>query len=169
MSDCDLVSKKLANRVAWSALGILLLTSVHHAYGAYIYSTPWRLHVVFVSALTAAAITGSLLVLGKRPTHSGVAFWVFTAVTLLMPVLAIGLFEGGYNHALKDALYFGGASTKLMRHLFPPPTYELPNNLFFEMSGVMQLIVGAMTGGCLYRFIRARRTTKVRARQAQAA
>jgi hypothetical protein len=67
---------------------------------------------------------------------------VFTAVVLVIPVAVIGLFEGAYNHALKNALYFAGASSTLMNLLFPPPTYELPNNALFEVSGVMQVGTG---------------------------
>jgi hypothetical protein len=151
-------SQHLASRVAWSALSVLLLTSVHHAYGAYVYDTPWRLHVVFVSVIVAALIFGSLLALQRWPTTVAgeIAFWVFAAVTLLFPVAGIGLFEGGYNHTLKDALYFTGASGALMHRMFPPPAYELPNDLLFEVTGVLQLVPGTITGYLLYLFVRRR-------------
>ena len=164
--------QRLASRVAWSALGVLLLTSVHHAYGAYIYNTLWRLHVVFVSAPVAAVIFGSLLALRRWPaTVAGeTAFWVFAIVTLLFPVAGIGLFEGGYNHTVKDALYLAGASGELMYRLFPPPTYELPNNLFFEVTGVLQLVPGIITGYLMYLFVRRRqRDAEARPEEVRAA
>ena len=148
-------SQHFVTRAGWSALGVLFLTSVHHAYGAYIYDTPWRLHVVYLSALVAAAIAGSILVLRWRPEWilSRVAFWFFVLVTLAMPVAMIGLFEGGYNHVAKDALYFSGASPALMSRLFPPPTYELPDDVFFEVTGVLQLFAGMLTGVKVYKAI----------------
>ncbi len=151
-------SQRLASRVAWSALSVLLLTSIHHAYGAYIYNTPWRLHVVFVSVPVAVAIFGSLLALRRWPaTIAGeAAVWVFAVVTLLFPVAGIGLFEGGYNHTVKDVLYLAGASGELMNRLFPPPTYELPNDAFFEVTGVLQVIPGIITGYLLYLFVKRR-------------
>lgn len=154
MDETKAASQKLTSRVTWSALGVLLLTCVHHAYGAYIYHTEWRLHVVFVSALAAAAIKISESGVQRRRSASdrGLSFWVFTSVTMLIPVLTIGLFEGGYNHALKNALYFSGCSMHVMRQLFPAPTYEMPNDAFFEVTGVMQLVAGTVAGSYLYRF-----------------
>jgi hypothetical protein len=151
-------SLNLLSRVTWNALAVLLLTTVHHVYGAYVYHTPWRLHVAFVSGFAATAIIGSLLVLREHTDDlvRQIAFWAFAGVTLVIPVAAIGLFEGGYNHALKDALYFAGASTSLMTRLFPPPAYEWPNNAFFEITGVMQLVPASLTGWLLYRLVRSR-------------
>jgi hypothetical protein len=153
-------SHQLMARVAWFALAVLLLTTVHHVYGAYVYDTPWRLHVGFVSGFAAAAILGALSVARRRrnDAFSDIAFWVFVVVTLVIPVLLIGLFEGGYNHVLKVALYFAGAPSPVMNRLFPPPTYERPDNLFFEITGVMQLVPGGFTGWFLYRLLRVRLT-----------
>jgi hypothetical protein len=155
----SIAADPITRRVLRMALAVLVLTSVHHAYGAYIYSTPWRLHVVFVSVLTAAVLMGSLLVLRRwsLSVAGEIAFWVFSAVVLVIPVAAIGLFEGGYNHAVKDALYFAGALPALMRRLFPPPAYELPNDVFFEVTGVLQFILGVATGRRLYSLIQNRR------------
>jgi hypothetical protein len=172
MSHFNSVSQKPANRVAWSALAVLLLTSVHHAYGAYIYDTPWRLHVVIVSVLAAVAIIGLSFALGKRSSNvaGGIAFWAFTLVTFVIPVVGIGLFEGGYNHAVKVAFYLAGASPALMHQLFPPSVYETPNDLFFEVTGMLQLVPGIITGYQLYRFVKAQqRTPEVRVDQAKAA
>jgi hypothetical protein len=151
-------SQNLLSRVTWYALTVLLLTTVHHVYGAYVYHTPWRLHVAFVSGVAAAAIIGSVLVLRRHADDVAdhLAFWAFVGVTLVLPVAAIGLFEGAYNHVLKDALYLAGASTSLMIRLFPPPAYELPNNAFFEITGVMQVVPASVTGWLLYRLVRSR-------------
>jgi hypothetical protein len=117
------------------ALALLLLTSVHHAYGAYVYQTPWRLHAVALAAVSAAAI----VLLGR--VQSRLAYWSAVALTLLVPIGLIGLFEGAYNHVLKNAFYFGGAGPGLMQRWFPAPTYELPNDVFFELTGVLQFFL----------------------------
>jgi hypothetical protein len=136
------------SRVMWSALAVLFLTSVHHAYGAYTFNTPWRLHVVPVAAFAAVAIVGSAAVFRRRvgDTVGTVAFWSLAIVTLAVPVLLFGAFEGVYNHAVKNILFLAGASIETMHRLFPPPTYELPSDLFFEATGVLQ-IVPAMAAG----------------------
>lgn len=151
-------SQNLLSRVTWYALTVLLLTTVHHVYGAYVYHTPWRLHVAYISGVAAAAIIGSVLVLRRHADDvtDRLAFWAFVGVTLVLPVAAIGLFEGVYNHVLKDVLYLAGASTSLMIRMFPPPAYELPNNAFFEITGVMQVVPASVTGWLLYRLVRSR-------------
>jgi hypothetical protein len=151
-------SQRLAARVVTNALAALVLTSVHHAYGAYIFHTPWRLNVLFVSGFAAGAIIGPFRLLRRRSEGviAQAAFWALSSITLLFPITIIGFFEGGYNYALKDALYFAGASPALMTTLFPPPTYELPNDVFFEVTGVLQLVVAITTGYQLYSLVRER-------------
>jgi hypothetical protein len=148
-----------AARVVHASLAALLLTSVHHVYGAYVYGTPWRAHVAYVSVVAAAVLAGSFVVLRRRAgTVAGaIALSILTVVTLAIPVVGIGLFEGGYNHALKNAVYFAGGSLPTMRRLFPPPAYEIPNDVFFEVTGVLQLFLGAAAGRRLYQLLAARR------------
>ncbi len=150
--------RQLFARVTWATLAVLLLTSAHHVYGAYLYHTPWRVHVAYVSAATAAVIAASLLIIRSHPHDAAgrIAFWLFASVTIALPIVGIGLFEGAYNHVLKDALYVGGASPALMHRLFPPPAYELPNDALFEISGVLQVLPAAVSGWYLYRLLRSR-------------
>ncbi len=112
-----------------------------------------------ISALATALIVASLLLLRKHPNDGigEVASWTFMTVTFLVPLLGFGVFEGVYNHALKVALYFAHASPVLMAGLFPPQTYEMPNNAFLEVTGVMQVIPGFVTGYYLHRFVQDRK------------
>lgn len=48
--------------------------------------------------------------------------------------MTIGAFEGLYHHVVKNVLYFGGASPALLAPLFPLPTYEMPNDAFFDIE-----------------------------------
>lgn len=68
--------------------------------------------------------------------------------------MAIGLFEGAYNHLLKNVLFFAHAPESLLLRLFPPPIYELPNNVAFELSGVAQVIPAAFAGVATFRYVR---------------
>lgn len=40
--------------------------------------------------------------------------------------------------SLKNILFFSGTSTSTLQEMFPAPTYEMPNDLFFEVSGILQ-------------------------------
>ena len=152
-------SRSTASDVARHALIGLFLTSLHHAYGAYVYATPWRLHVVFVAGATALVLLGAFAVFrDRRSGRLGTAArWLFTLTVLVMPVALIGVVEGLYNHVLKDLLYYGGLSLREMTRLFPPPRYEMPNDAFFEITGVLQVVPAALAATHLYRMIASRR------------
>jgi peroxiredoxin len=143
----------------------LLLTSVHHAYGAHVYGTPWRYHVILLAVPALLVIVWSRARLRRAPGDA-LARRVFVLTTLAVPVLGIGAFEGLYNHVVKDVLYFLGAPSALMASLFPPPAYEMPNNVFFELTGVAQVILGAVTARYLARFVSERLEGDTTARSA---
>ena len=56
-----------------------------------------------------------------------------------------------------QAVLLAAASPQTMRRLFPPPAYELPNDVFFEVTGALQLLLGSFAGHRLYRLLVARR------------
>jgi peroxiredoxin len=132
-----------ATRLAIGAYAVLALTTLHHVYGAWRYQTPFRLHVVGIAVAVAACILATLrLFLRKRSRPFLIAF---AAATLLFPVVGIGIFEGGYNHLAKNVLYLAGTPERALLTLFPPPTYVLPNDVFFELTGVLQVLPAAIT------------------------
>lgn len=126
-------------RAGAAAILTLVLTSVHHAYGAVIYGTPWRLHILHFAIPAGVALVVLLLVgSARRNKPSGrLSTWAAVAIILVFPVAMIGLYEGAYNHALKNIVYFG-LGEGLARAVFPPPTYEMPNDLVFELTGIAQ-------------------------------
>jgi hypothetical protein len=133
----------LARAVAKSSSAVLVLTLLHHAYGGVIYGAPFRRHAVVAFGVFLALLVTLLAIFARRPATSlgRAAGWLAAGSAALVPVLAVGLFEGLYNHLLKNGLYFGGASGELMRALFPPPRYKFPNDFAFELSGVLQFVI----------------------------
>lgn len=132
----------------------LALTSAHHVYGAVRYDTPWRHHAAVVSFWVTLALLAAFTAYRRHPgTRAGrLAGWTLAALALLFPGLVFGLFEGLYNHVLKDVLFFAGTPRALLLRLFPPPTYELPNDVWFELSGVLQVVPATFTARVLLRF-----------------
>ena len=157
-----------ASRAAWYGVAVLLLTGIHHAYGAYAFDTPWRLHAVYVAAAAALALLGARAVVRAEtsPALRILAQAVFVVVTLGVAVVMFGLFEGGYNHLVKNVLYFGGAPPALMTQLFPPPAYELPNDVFFELTGILQLVPAVLAAAWFYRMAREPLTSRAHRPQA---
>jgi len=135
---------RLVRNVSLNASIVYVLTIVHHVYGAIVFDTPWRYHAAFLGGAGIAA-TLTLTWGSTRwvpPVLRQVATALLAALTLTLAVGLIGLFEGGYNHGVKLLLFFGGAAPDTMRRLFPPPTYEMPSDVLFEVTGVLQFVAG---------------------------
>ncbi len=140
-------------------LATLGLTAAHHAYGGIRYDTPWRLHGAVVALGMSPALLALYFTHRRRPNSAlgRAAGWALTGGVVAFPVLGIGAFEGVYNHLAKDALFLAGVPQSLLLHMFPPPTYEMPNDAWFEISGVLQVIPAAFAGLASLRFVRALR------------
>ena len=118
---------------------VYLLTSFHHYYGAIVYNTPWRKDVVPNGG--AVMLVAILCLLLYRYLNKKAFLVIYLLLTFLVFSLGIGIFEGAYNHLLKDLFYFSGMKLSAWRMLYPAPTYEIPNNLIFETSGIAQFFV----------------------------
>ena len=149
---------QLISKAMVSSSAILFLTILHHYYGAIIYSTPWRAHVVFFAGPVIGILGIAWLINRARATGAVgiISKWTFILLAGTVSFGLFGLFEGGYNHFLKDAFYFGGVSSQILLKMFPPPSYEMPNDFFFELTGVAQFFVGLWAGYDLFRLIRPR-------------
>jgi hypothetical protein len=135
-------------RTALTHAAVLSLTGVHHWYGAVRFDTPWRTHVVHVAVWLGVAI-GLLLGAAWLTRGRHLERWVTLALVILSVLSCVawlGLYEGGYNHVLKNVLYFGGLSAEAFRQAFPPPTYGPPEDWIFELTGVAQLPLGLLAG-----------------------
>ena len=119
---------------------LMTMTSLHHIYGAWRYDTPWRLHVLMISVPVILAV-GLLYRFTRKENSSRILYWIFWILTLVPSILLIGLFEGVYNHILKNILYFLGAGRSVLDNLYEPGVYELPNDFLFEFTGILQGLV----------------------------
>ena len=130
--------------MAWS-VGTMVMTIIHHLYGAMIYDEPFRLH----AAIVAMPVIVILLIsyTSYQNVHNtrirNASRTIFLVVTVLFSVGAIGIYEGGYNHLLKNLLFFGGISIQTLDRMYPS-IYELPNNFLFEATGIMQLVTAIL-------------------------
>jgi len=145
-------------RAFLAGIAVAVATSIHHAYGAIAYQTPWRYDAVVISAATVAVLAAAIYMSRSAASHSlrRAAWWTFWGVNVVVFVLLIGAFEGMYNHVVKDIVYFSGAPLTVMRAMFPASRYELPNNWFFELTGVFQVVVAAIAAIQLARLLRFR-------------
>ncbi len=134
--------KQEVTTVSRLSVALMVLTSIHHAYGAIIYNTPWRLHILMISVpVIVFTIIFYYWFLKKGIRTKSLFFGIYLVLTLVASVALIGLFEGVYNHLSKNALFYTGVSHDTLVFLFPPPTYEMPNDFWFEFTGMMQGVV----------------------------
>lgn len=145
-------------RTLLASAGVLSLTVLHHFYGAVLYDTPWRNHIVVLAlpVLIVLVITHEISLRRPSTPLGRTSLFVFAALTLAVPVGLIGIFEGGYNHLAKNVLFFGGLPAGVLDRLFPDSVYELPDDVFFEVSGVLQFFLGLYAARSLSRLWRDR-------------
>lgn len=144
-----MIQKNIIESISLYSNALMVLTSVHHIYGAIIYDTPWRVHVLMISIplLVVTVILGRIL----RTNKTKILFWFFWLIVFILSFALIGMFEGVYNHLLKDVLFFSGLDNESMLSLFPPPKYVMPNDFFFEFTGVLQGVLAIFLGISLFR------------------
>jgi hypothetical protein len=134
--------KEEVARVSLYSNTMMIVTSVHHAYGAVVYDTPWRLHILMMSIpVIIFTVVVNQFLMKREYRWKKLSLWFFGAIILIFSCLSIGGFEGVYNHALKDILFFSGTDKTLLDKLFPPPAYVMPNDFLFEATGVMQAAI----------------------------
>lgn len=134
------ISDRQRSKVTLYSILLMALTSAHHLYGAMIYHTPWRMHVLFLSVpvIIATLVLNQML---NQPGSRRWVLWLYWIITLSASVLLIGIFEGIYNHILKNILFFSGFPAGSMAKLYPGGTYEMPDDFLFEFTGVTQGMV----------------------------
>ena len=143
----------LVNRATATSLAILVMTSVHHVYGAEIFDTPYRLHIVYVSIPVALIILGCVA-LARRTASETVAraaSWLFVVLTGLFAIAAVGFYEGGYNHVIPNIQYVFG-----VEHTLRAGLYEPPDDLVFQLTGVAQFPIALTAAWALWRLIASR-------------
>ena len=134
-------SRKLIFAAVISAFIAGIVSSGHHWYGAIVYETPWRVEVSYWILGIMLIIYSSLFFCWKFSDRKAgkFALWVFFLGAVVFQT-GFTLFECVYSHVLKNMLYFAGASQSILEELYPLPTYHLPDNLFFEFTGLLQLL-----------------------------
>jgi len=145
---------RLVNRTALSVLAAYALTTVHHVYGGIVDGAPNRLRVPLVMALPSLVALGSLF--RYKRTGSGAALATGGGVSVLAWVVLSGLLHGGYAHAYKDVLYLLDGPPELYYPLNPDEHYA-PDDLFFEVTGVLEVVTACLVALCTYHLVRERR------------
>ena len=115
-------------------------------------ATPWRNHIVSQGAVWLLVC---LIFLGVyKLWNQKWAYWTFFILSIFFFFGALGLYEGLYNHVLKNILYYGELPENLLLQLYPPPKYELPNDFIFEITGMLTFVIGALSGYVLIQYSR---------------
>jgi hypothetical protein len=123
--------------VRWSVY-VLVLTVIHHAYGAYLFRYAFMLHVTVIAIPVGALIVGFGAYARRAASRPAASIASATALILMVgiSILAIGFYEGGYNHLLPNIQYALGIRPTLRAGL-----YEPPDDLIFQANGVAQFFV----------------------------
>ncbi len=139
-------------KVSLAVLLVYLMTSLHHVYGAWLYDTPWRNHIAY-QGFTWLLVSYAIMLVYVR-WRKRLFMWLFVLFAGFFFIGAIGLYEGAYNHLLKNILYFGGLDVATLHKMYPPPKYLLPNDWLFEITGVLTFAVSLWCLVMMVRWVR---------------
>ena len=135
---------------------VYIVTAFHHLYGAKVYNTSWRKDVGINGGLILAACFIFLYLFNVYKKR--VFLTLYTVISFIVFDFGIGIFEGLYNHVLKNILFFAGMPLSTWRKLFPAPAYEIPDNWLFESTGIIQFLVGLISIFYLLKIYKVRKT-----------
>lgn len=126
-----------------SSVALVVLTSIHHGYGAITYGTPWRWNLLKESIPVICFLLVSAYFIKRKYHFSFKSFWNWLfLLTLIFPVIfQIGAFEVVYCQGFKNALPYLEVSSSRLLEMFPPPMFSQKNDLVFEIIGLQQIIV----------------------------
>ena len=137
-----------------ASTGVMVLTIVHHAYGAAIYPAAFRGHVALIGIPVTLAIIAATMLSIRPGWPAQLARRAAIILMTLVPVLGVGLYEGLYNHVLKNAVYVVGLYDQLGGSLFPATLYERPDDWLFEISGMAQFLAAMFAATRIWRVIK---------------
>lgn len=157
--------KPIINWAALTTVAAYALTTVHHIFGGLVDNADDRLVIPAILAPLVVIALVSLYAL--RRTGSAGALITFGVVALLW-VLLLGLFHGGYAHLYKDIVFLVDGPPSLYYALNPSEHYP-PDNVFFEVTGVLDVVAAAFVAYSTTRLIAAwRRVAQTLRYQGQA-
>lgn len=158
MSKSNLLASRSSKKLAYLILAIALTTWVHHIYGGLAYDTLYRIIAPSISIplLLVATFYLQYRVI-RKPMRLVKILYAF--VVSVFWILSIGIVEGGYNHVIKNFLFFSGISKEKLATFFPPEFgsqrfFEMPSDVFFEVTGIIQFFIGLGIIYYLWKFLK---------------
>lgn len=146
----------LTTWIGWALVFEYTTTLAHHVYGGLAYRAPERLVIALIITIALGATLALLRRYWIQRSRNSLA--LFAGIVLIVWVLVLGVFEGGYNHAYKDVLFLAGVSPvvalKFHPNLMPGHYIYPPNNALFEITGVLQLLAALAVLISIIRLIR---------------
>ena len=130
---------------------------------AYIYNTPERLHVLAISIPVIALTLFFDYLFKKQPEpRSKLLVGLYGAVILIPSLVLIGILEGVYNHIFKNLLFFSNVPEDIIKKVFfgfyDPALVEMPNDIIFELTGMLQGILTIPLAKLFIRYVSAKRS-----------
>jgi hypothetical protein len=147
-------TRQFINKAVLASLVAYAVTTIHHIYGGLFDGAPNRLFVPIIMAVPSLIMLVSLY--WYRRTGSRVALSSFSSVAVLFFVIGLGLLHGGYAHTYKDILSLVNGPAEYYYPLNRDEHYP-PNDIFFEITGALDMVTGYLVALATVRLIRDRR------------
>ena len=124
----------------------------HFVFGARLYDDPSRNHVVFPVVVSLATVALFAALFAWRECK--VARWLLALAVGLPFVGIFGVYHGGFSHVLKLLFFAAGTSPDRLLSIFDSPDFAAPNDVLFELSGVLCFVASLAVAHLLVRVLR---------------
>jgi hypothetical protein len=131
---------RVANSSFWYLVGLYATTFVHHIYGGIVFESVERI----VLAAVFSAVFAATVWLHRLRRFSRWAAYAHNGIVTVFWVGLIGLYEGGYNHTLYVLLRLADAPPSLVGSLYPGPGEGGADDVFFQATGVLTLVMALL-------------------------
>jgi hypothetical protein len=160
-------TNELIKRIAIAFGCQIAVSSVHHIYGGVVYQSAFRLFMPFIAVGEWLVVMG--LLSWYRRTRRSIALTLFSTAAALVGIVQ-GLVHVVYGHAYKTVLFAAGIPRERVTTFFLPFTPNdfvyPPNDIFFEGTGLLQLVTIALIAGFTYCLLRKQWHVRQRVRRA---
>jgi hypothetical protein len=139
--------------LVWSCAAASAVIAVHAVYGGLHYESPGLFHVVGPAVfwlLVAVALAG-VNARGEGPVRR----WLLLGLVGVPYIGIFGLLHGVVGHAAKLIAFHAGMAPERLEQLFSLVDFVLPDDAFFELTGLLSAVTAAIIATQLRRFWKA--------------
>lgn len=146
MKNKEMKNKEWEKLVLYNGIWIFLtwlITAIHHYYTGILYHTMWRAEFAAYAVIPMMICIG--LLIRYRVCEKRLLIGIYFVISFFFFFLVVGVWEGAWCHLTKLIFYFFHRPFYNAPASWNVPAAPVPDNVFSEVSGVMNFVFASCT------------------------